>query len=79
VGFVEASNGIVSYALVLFAVRLLPTNPLIGNVRLPFNDYEVSFGEERGNDLRAFLGGTSLIGEVFNVAPFFFPQKNLLH
>jgi hypothetical protein len=78
VSFFEASNRILSDMVILFGVKRLLTNPVVGNVRLPFTEYEVSFGVEAGNDLRAFVGGIHLIGEAFNVAPSFFNQRNPL-
>ena len=43
----------------------------------PFRRYKVEFGigNEGAHDILASEGGKALIGEVFNVAPSFFPIK----
>jgi len=75
VSFFEASNRILSDLVILFGVRQLLRKTLIGKVQLPFGEYEVALGVEGGNDLRATVGGRTLIGEAFNVAPSFFQTK----
>jgi hypothetical protein len=75
VSLFEASNRILSDIVILFGVQRLLTNPMVGNVRLPFREYEVALGVEGGNDLRATFGGRSLVGEAFNVAQSFFQAK----
>lgn len=75
VSFFEASNRILSDLVILFGVRQLLHKASVGNVQLPFSEYEVSLGVEGGNDLRASAGGQTLIGEAFNVAPSFFQSK----
>ena len=75
VSLFEASNRIFSDMVILFGVQRLLTNPVVGNVRLPFTEYEVALGVEGGNDLRAISGSRRLVGEAFNVAPSFFQSK----
>jgi len=75
VSLFEASNRIFSDIVILFGVQRLLTNPVVGNVRLPFTEYEVGLGVEGGNDLRAISGSHRLVGEAFNVATSFFQSK----
>jgi len=75
VSLFEASNRIFSDIVILFGVYRLLTNPVVGNVRLPFTEYEVALGVKGGNDLRAISGNRRLVGEAFNVAPSFFQAK----
>jgi len=75
VSLFEASNRILSDMVILIGVRRLLTNPLVGDVRLPFTEYEIALGVEGGNDLTAIAGNCRLVGEAFNVAPSFFQSK----
>jgi len=75
VSLFEASNRILSDIVILLGVRRLLANPSVGDVRLPFNEYEVALGVEGGHDLTAIAGNCRLVGEAFNVAPSFFQSK----
>ena len=75
VSLFEAANRILSDIVILVGVRQLLTNPHVGNVRLPFDEYLVRLGTEGGNDLTAAAGDCRLLGEAFNVAPSFFQAK----
>jgi len=75
VSLFEASNRILSDLIVLFGVRQLLTQAVVGHVQLPFTEYEVALSVEGGNDLTAVADGQRLIGEAFNVAPSFFQSK----
>jgi hypothetical protein len=75
VSLFEASNRILSDMVILFGVRRLLANPSVGDVQLPFTEYEVALGVEGGNDLIAIAGNCRLVGEAFNVAPSFFQSK----
>ena len=75
VSLFEASNRILSDMVILFGVRRLLANPSVGDVQLPFTEYEVTLGVESGNDLIAIAGNCRLVGEAFNVAPSFFQTK----
>jgi len=75
VSLFEASNRILSDLVILFGVQRLLANPVVGNVGLPFTEYEVALGVKGGNDLRAVSDSRRLVGEAFNVAPSFFQSK----
>jgi hypothetical protein len=75
VSLFEASNRILSDMVILFGVRRLLANPSVGDLQLPFTEYEVTLGIEGGNDLIATAGNCRLVGEAFNVAPSFFQSK----
>ncbi len=75
VSLFEASNRILSDLVILFGVRRLLLNQAVGNVRLPFTEYEVALGVKGGHDLTATARNLHLVGEAFNVAPSFFQQK----
>ena len=75
VSIFEASNRIFSDIVILFGIRQILLNPQIGTIRLPFDQYEVKLGAENGFDIEAEKGDEKLIGEAFNVARSFFPDK----
>jgi hypothetical protein len=75
VSIFEASNRIFSDMVILFGIRELLLNPQLGSILLPFNQYEVKLGAENGFDIEAENGREKLIGEAFNVAQSFFPDK----
>lgn len=75
VSLFEASNRIFSDMLILFGVYELIEKREVGNVRLPFTEYEVSLGVEGDNDIRAKTTDCRLVGEAFNVAKSFFQAK----
>jgi len=75
VSFFEASNRVFSDIIILFGVRRLLANPLVGDVRLPFDEYEVALGVQAGHDLKATAGSCRLVGEAFNVAQSYFQEK----
>ena len=50
-------------------------NPQIGSIKLPFLQYEVKFGTKGGFDIEAENGSEKLVGEAFNVARSYFPDK----
>jgi len=72
VSLFEAANRIMSDLVILGGVAEL----LRGN-HFPFTSYTVEFGNENNNgfDIRATSGKVTLVGEAFNVAPSFFPNK----
>jgi len=75
VSIFEASNRIFSDIVILFGIRQILMNPQLGSIRLPFDQYEVKLGAENGFDIEAEKGDEKLIGEAFNVAQSFFPDK----
>ncbi|MGD1004646.1 MAG: hypothetical protein ABR887_04425 [Methanoregulaceae archaeon] len=75
VSIFEASNRIFSDIVILFAIRQILLNPQLGSIRLPFDQYEVRLGAENGFDIEAIKGDEKLVGEAFNVAQSFFPDK----
>jgi len=75
VSLFEASNLIYSDLVILFGVQQLLNNPVVGNVRLPFTEYEVNLGVKGGNDLKAVSGSHCLVGEAFNVSKSLFQGK----
>lgn len=75
VSLFEASNRIFSDMVILFGIKRLLIEPKIGNIPLPFAEYEVALGVESGNDIKASSNNQLLIGEAFNVASSFFQAK----
>jgi len=75
VSLFEASNRIFSDIVILFGINRLLTDPIINNIKLPFDEYDVVLGVEGGNDIRARKEDRYLIGEAFNVAKSFFQTK----
>ena len=75
VSLFEIANRVLSDMVILVGIKQLLSNPFVGDVRLPFDEYEVSLGVEGGYDLRAIAEGHLLLGEAFNVAPSFFQSK----
>lgn len=75
VSIFEASNRIFSDIVILFGIRQILLNPQLGSIHLPFDQYEVKLGAENGFDIEANNGDEKLIGEAFNVARSFFPDK----
>ncbi len=75
VSLFEASNRILSDIVILVGVQQLLATESVGNVQLPFAEYEVALGVEGGNDLMAAFGSCRLVGEAFNTAPSFFQSK----
>jgi hypothetical protein len=75
VSLFETANRIFSDLVILFGVKQLLTKPVVGNIRLPFKEYEVALGVEGGNDLKAVSGSHYLIGEAFNASESLFPKK----
>jgi hypothetical protein len=72
VSLFEAANRIMSDLVILKGVAWLLQQGLF-----PFSSYTVEFGneDENGFDIQASSGTVSLVGEAFNVAPFFFQTK----
>ena len=68
----EAANRIMTDLVMLHGVRWL-----LKRKAFPFRAYTVEYGHgnEGAHDIEAREGGKTLIGEVFNVAPCFFPIK----
>jgi hypothetical protein len=68
----EAANRIMTDLVMLHGVRWLLKHEVF-----PFHSYTVEYGHgnEGAHDIVAREGGKILIGEVFNVAPSFFPLK----
>ena len=68
----EAANRIMTDLVMLHGVRWLLKHEVF-----PFRAYRVEYGHgnEGAHDIEASEGGKTLIGEVFNVAPSFFPIK----
>lgn len=68
----EAANRIMTDLVMLHGVRCLLKHEVF-----PFHSYTVEYGHgnEGDHDIVATEGGKTLIGEVFNVAPSFFPLK----
>jgi hypothetical protein len=75
VSLFEASNRLFSDIVILFGVRQILLNPQIGSIKLPFLQYEVKFGTKGGFDIEAENGSEKLVGEAFNVARSYFPDK----
>lgn len=75
VSIFEASNRILSDIVILFGIRELLFNPRIGTIDLLFRKYQARLGNEDGFDIEAEFKGENLIGEAFNVARSFFPEK----
>lgn len=75
VSLYENSNRIFSDLVILLGVRQLLTKPPNYNFKLPFTEYKARFGTTQGYDLEANNGKQRLIGEAFNVAESFFPEK----
>jgi hypothetical protein len=75
VSLFEAANRVLSDLVILYGVKRLLEDPVIGSVRLPFIEYEVALGVKGGFDLRATANGYTLVGEAFNVARSFFSTK----
>jgi len=71
----EASSLILSNLVILLGVHKLLTNPMIGNIELPFTEYKVHMDREGGHDLEAISGNHRLVGEAFNVSPSLFKFK----
>ena len=61
--------------VILLGVRRLLCNSTVGQVTLPFSQYDVKLGIEAGNDVTAESNDLRLVGEAFNVAPSFFQTK----
>ena len=72
VALFEAANRIMTDLVILSGIRWVLCNEVF-----PFASYRVEYGHEdyNGHDLTAQAHGQQLIGEAFNVAPSFFPQK----
>ncbi len=72
VSWFEAANRIMTDLVTLYGVRWLLTRK-----DLPFNSYDVQYGNEgnRSFDIEANSGKTRLAGEVFNVANSFLATK----
>lgn len=72
VALFEAANRIMTDLVILHGVRYLLNEQVF-----PFTAYTVEFGHENAtdHDIQAAEGGSTLIGEAFNVAPSFFPVK----
>jgi len=72
VSLFEAANRIMSDLVILKGIAAL-----LKSKQFPFSAYTVEFGNEnnRGFDIIASRGSTTLIGEAFNVAPSFFQTK----
>lgn len=68
----EAANRIMTDLVILHGVAWLLKEKIF-----PFNSYTVEFGNEdkNGFDIKARIGGKTLVGEAFNVAPSFFQIK----
>ena len=68
----EAANRIMTDLVMLHGVRWLLKQEVF-----PFREYTVEYGHgnEGAHDIMASERGKALIGEVFNVAPSFFPLK----
>lgn len=68
----EAANRIMTDLVTLYGVRWLLKEKVF-----PFQTYEVEYGHgnKGAHDILATADEKSLIGEVFNVAPSFFPIK----
>jgi hypothetical protein len=75
VSIFEASNRIFSDIVILFGIRELLLQPDQGKIFFPFTEYEARLGNENGFDIEANNGGLKLVGEAFNVARSFFPDK----
>jgi hypothetical protein len=72
VSLFEAANRIMTDLVILYGVRWL-----LKRAVFPFDTYLVEYGndDKQGFDIRASSGGSTLIGEAFNVAPSFFQGK----
>jgi len=75
VSIFEASNRIFSDIVILFGIRELLLNPNQGKIVFPFTEYNALLGNENGFDIEADKGDLKLVGEAFNVARSFFPDK----
>lgn len=72
VSLFESANRIMTDLVILHGVRWLLAKSNFG-----FDSYTVEYGNENNNDydIQASVGGRTLIGEAFNVAPSFFQGK----
>jgi len=75
VSIFEASNRIFSDIVILFGIRHMLLNKQVGFIQLPFTEYQAKLGNEDGFDIEARLGSEGMVGEAFNVARSFFPDK----
>ena len=75
VSIFEASNRIFSDIVILFGIREVLLNPHVEKIPLPFKNYQARLGNENGYDIEAEHEEQKLIGEAFNVARSFFPDK----
>jgi hypothetical protein len=78
VSFFESANRLLSDLVILFGVRQILNDPQIGSIHLPFHQYNVKLGGEKGFDILAENGDDKFVGEAYNVAPSYFPEKSRL-
>jgi len=76
VSLFESANRILSDLVLLAGTKYLLNNKKVGSICLPFDCYNVTFGNDSGNDIHSQnKDGKILIGEGFNVAKTFFQTK----
>lgn len=75
VSLIEAANRSMSDLVNLYAIKYLLNRKSVAKVNLPFDRYNLIFGNDHGIDIYSEKGDNVLLGEGFNVARSYFPIK----